>query len=242
MTKHRLNRQLALWLFLLAFNLPHAQAKLFQNSYISFEMPQNWECNPDGTEYVCISLYAKQAKEAIIILTAKEIGPTDSLDAYETHLKTPRVLTDKSGKSVPSKVLQVTRRNIANHPWVESMHLGSEISSYYTRYLATVKDRIAILITFSAHKSHYTKYSKDFLQSVETLRVVAARDILDKTPSLANQRGQIGVGPGIEPDPTIPDDFPAEPTATSSNLKLKLLALALILGAVGFYLWRRKKK
>lgn len=205
-------------------------------------MPPSWECKLDGTEWICISQYAKQAKEAIIVLTAKEMGPNDSLINYETKLKIPRTLADKTGKIVPSKVLQVKQRMINNHPWVDSMHLGSEIASYYTRYLATVKDKIAILVTFSAHQEHYTKYSADFLKAVESLRVVAAKDILDAKPSALPQRSNETIGAAItEPSPFDGGEAPPEPSATG-DLKTKLMALALLLGAVGFYFWRKKKK
>jgi len=220
-----------------------SHATLFQNSYVSFELPPSWQCNLDGTEWVCISNYAKQAKEAIIILTAKEMGPADTLANYETRLKTPRELPDKTGKVVPSQVLQVKQRMINNHPWVDALHLGSEISSYYTRYLATVKDKIAILVTFSAHKEHYTQYSGDFLKAVESLRVVAAKDILDAKSG----QGGVGAPSGTIGNPiAVPDTYdpnggnPPEPTPFA-QMKTKILALALLLGAIGFYLWRRKK-
>jgi hypothetical protein len=236
----------ALWLSLgitsLLIFAPTANATLFQNSYVSFELPPSWDCKLDGTEWICVSQYAKQSKEAIILLTAKEMGPNDSLSNYEAKLKTPRQLAEKSGKIVPSKVLQVKQRSINNHPWVDALHLGSEIASYYTRYLATVKDRIAILVTFSAHQEHYTKYSADFLKAVESLRVVAAKDILDAKPSALPQKSNETIGTAIsEPTPFEGGEAPPEPNA-ASDLKTKLLALALLIGAVGFYIWRKKKK
>lgn len=221
-----------------------ARAALFQNSYVSFELPNNWSCKLDGTEWVCISQYADKSKEAIIILAAKEAGPTDSLPAYVTHLKTPRTLIDKSGKPVSSNVLQVRERQIANHPWVDGMHLGSEIASYYTRYLATVKDRLAILVTFSAHKEHYTKYSADFLKSIESLRVIASKDLLEPRPRMSQGptgNETIGVPVGIGLSDGSADGMPPEPAA-NNDLKTKLIALALLIGAVGLYLWRKKKK
>lgn len=218
---------------------PQAKATLFSNAYVSFELPSNWECKLDGTEWVCISKYAKQSKEAIIILTAKEIGPTDSMTSYTNHLKTPRMLPDKAGKMTPSKVLHVKERLIGGHPWVDGMHMGSEIASYYTRYLASVKDRLAILVTFSAHKDHYTKYSSDFLKSIESIRVTVSKDILDTKPQAAmrgnNERAGVLTGlPEMEPI-----SMPPEPKG--NDLKTKLIALALLIGAIGFYLWKRKK-
>jgi hypothetical protein len=219
-----------------------SNATLFSNSYVSFELPPNWECKLDVTEWVCVSTYAKQSKEAIIILTAKEVGPTDSLEAYKAHLNTPRSLPDKTGKVVMSKILYPSKeRVISGQTWIDSTHLGSEIASYYTRYLATVKDRLAIIVTFSAHKDHYTKYSNDFLKAVESIRAVAPKDILDSKPSLPmGATGHETIGAPIGGLDISQGELPPEPTSTN-DMKTKLMALAALLGAAGFYLWRKKQ-
>ena len=241
-----MHMQLRVWttilISLLFFSATPAVAERFQNSYISFELPANWDCKLDATEWVCISKYAKQAKEAIIILTGKEAGPNDNLAAYKNHIATPKSLPDKSGKMIPSKVLAAPKeRIIANHPWVDGMHLGSEINSYYTRYLATVKDRLAILVTFSAHKEHYTKYSADFYKAVESLRVTAAKDIMDAKPALATPVGnRETIGSPIIDLPMASQDMPPEPKG--QDMQTKLIALALLIGAIGFYLWRKRKR
>jgi len=227
---------------MLALSSP-AHAVLFRNSYISFELPPAWECKPDGTDWVCTNTYAKAAKEAIIIFTAKEVGPVDTLANYENHLKTPKSIPDKTGKYVPSKVEQVTQRRINNQPWVDGMHLGSEIASYYTRYLATVKDRIAILVTFSAHKDHYTKYSSDFINAIGSLQVVAAKDLLDSRPKQLATGVQETVGTPITPEPiTGPVDLPPSPTGNGKDLSMKLFGVALLLAAAGYYLWRKRNQ
>jgi len=227
-------------LIICIFALP-ASAKLFQNSYVSFELPPNWDCKLDGTEYVCINSYAKQAKEAIIILTAKEVGPTDSYSAYAQHLKTPRTPSDRAGKMVPSKVLNSSERQIDGHKWMDGMHMGREIASYYPRYLATIKERLAILVTFSAHKDHYTKYSNDFLKAVSSLRVIATRTLLEPRPALA-QGPSVGeqVGSGIPTLIDTPATLPPEPK--DNDFTMKLIALAVLVGAVGIFLWRKSQK
>ncbi|OFZ12444.1 MAG: hypothetical protein A2Z20_06675 [Bdellovibrionales bacterium RBG_16_40_8] len=230
-----------LTIFSLAILSHNAEAKLFQNSYVSFELPPNWECKLDGTEWVCVSKFSKDAKEAIIILTAKEVGPTDTFGAYVTHLKTPRNLPDKTGKMQPSQALHVTKRLINSHEWVDSLHLGSEITSYYSRYLATIKHSLAILVTFSAHKESYTKYSSDFLKAIETLRVIASKDILAGSGSGSQPLGS-GESMGIpvgEIDSGLTGGLPPEPNV--NDMKTKLLALALLLVVIGIYLWRKKK-
>ena len=219
---------------------PFSWAVTFSNQYVSFELPNNWNCKLEGTEWLCVSQLEKQAKEAIIILTAKEVGPSDNLAAYKAHLTTPRVLTDSTGKSVNSQVLNVRETQINGHTWVDGMQLGSEISSYYTRYLATTKDKLALAVTFSAHKNHYTKYSQDFLKAVQSLRVIASRDIL--TPRASGPSGsseRIGSAT-VDPIPfSEPIPLPSEPK--SGGLLRYLIGLICLVGAVGYYIYSKRK-
>ena len=122
-----------------------AQAKIFRNAYVAFELPPNWKCDLEQTEWVCRSENAKEAKEAIIILTAKMVGPTDSLSTYEMHLKTPKVVVDRRGQQITSEIKHVKKVKINDHLWIDGWHLSSEVPNYYTRYLATVKEQIEIL-------------------------------------------------------------------------------------------------
>ena len=55
--------------------------------------------------------------------------------------------------------------------WADATLNGSEIPNYNTRYLATVKDGIAVLFTFSAHHSAYERLIGAALQAVHTLRL-----------------------------------------------------------------------
>ena len=64
-----------------------ANAKRFRNAYVSFELPPNWNCKLEGSEWVCENDFSAKTKEAIIILTAKEVGPTDTLPATWRNCK-----------------------------------------------------------------------------------------------------------------------------------------------------------
>lgn len=230
--------RLAWPLFALIFTMAFpARGERFHNAYVSFELPANWKCVREHTETVCTSSFDKQSKEAIIILTAKEVGPTDTFPAYQTHLQTPRAIPGPDGKSQTSKVLHVRERNISNHKWLDGMHLGSEVTSYYTRYLATIKDRIAILVTFSAHKTHYTKYSKDFIKAVDSLRVVADKNLLSDRPNLQVRGANETIGAPIGqilPQHAI-EELPPEASGGLGGNASLLLGLLLILIAGGVY-------
>lgn len=154
-----------------------AQAKLFTNSYVSFELPPNWNCKQEGYEHVCINNFSKKQKEAIIILTAKKRGPQDTLKNYADHLKQPRAMKNHKGIPYTSKVKAVRPRKINGVNWVDGLQLGSEVETYYTRYAATAKDSLGIVVSFSAHKDHYPKYSSDFIRAIQSLKVVAPKDL-----------------------------------------------------------------
>lgn len=218
-----------------------AQAKRFRNAYVSFELPPNWNCKLEGAEWVCQNDFTQKAKEAIIILTAKEVGPTDSLPAYKAYLETPRTLPGKGGAPTKSQVLHVRDRMIQNQMWIDGMHLGSEVGPYFTRYLATIKDKIAILVTFSAHKQHYTKYSGDFRKAIDSMAVVATKDLLaDKGsggigPNRGNESIGAPIGQNISSFET--DNMPMEGSSSKKDLYINLLILAFLLAAVGGYFY-----
>jgi hypothetical protein len=225
-----------------------AYAKRFRNAYVSFELPPNWNCKLEGSEWVCENDYAGKTKEAIIILTAKEVGPNDTLAAYMAHLQTPRTIPGRGGAPTKSQIIHVKERMIYNQMWIDGMHLGSEVGPYFTRYLATIKDKISILVTFSAHKEHYTKYSGDFIKAVESLRVVASKDTLGDHGG-ADGRGAggsetIGMPTGQSPTPYGAEGLPEEGVGSRGKGKyFDWLLLALLLGgAAGFYYYRNKKK
>lgn len=251
MSSQRFLRILAFWAlcWTTAMFVPNsALAALFRNSYVSFELPNRWNCQLIDTEWVCRNgEQGDRLKEAIIILTAKEIGPSDNLQAYETHLKTPRTLPSALGTPTQSQILNVTQRRINNHPWVDGMHLSSEIRDYYTRYVATTKDRVAILVTFSAHKAYYSRYTNDFFRAIESLKVLNTRALFNAGGAGAG--GEIGGGVGmigVDPNAALNADFgeemPEEGSGGGGGLTKAILVLAALLAAIGVYLLTKKKR
>lgn len=231
----------------LLFFAINAEAKRFRNAYVSFELPPNWNCQLEGTDWVCTNQFQQRSKEAIIILTAKEVGPTDSLSAYRAHLQTPRTIPGKAGAPQISKVIHVKDRMIANHAWVDGMQLGSEIGPYYTRYLATIKDKVAVLVTFSAHKEHFTKYSGDFLSAIESLRAVADKDLIADRGggAAAAGSGQESIGAPAGQTISLMDTEqlpPEDGTAGKAHQTTQWFALLIIAMAIGVYLWIKKRK
>ena len=206
-----------------------SHARTFKNAYISFEMLDTWKCKLEQTEWVCRSEDPQESKEAVIILTAKEKGPSDSFPIYQEHMAKPMTLNLKSGGATQSKVVKPPREETYNgHIWLNAMHVNSEVQNYYTLYAATVKDQIAILITFSAHTSHFAKHGANFNKTIQSLRVIATKDILSQR-DLGPIRGSGEfLGDGISQ--AIPSDLLAGDDELSSSGKKGLLQNEMFLG------------
>ena len=101
-----------------------AQAKTFQNSYIRFEIPDNWNCAQEGIAWVCAPASSLDAREALIVVTAKVAGPEDNLAAYEKYLRKPKSLSTRSKTASFSRLLSVDHKIISGQEWVEAVHFG----------------------------------------------------------------------------------------------------------------------
>jgi hypothetical protein len=235
-------------LILTLFTALESKAKSFSNAYVSFDLPDKWACVLEQTEWVCKPNAPEEAPLAIIILTAKEVGPSDSLEEYERHLKTPRQIPSRTGAVMNSQVVEVKQVKINDHMWVDGMHESSEVPNYYTRYLATKEDKIAVLVTFSAHKLHYTKFSQDFIRSIQSLRVIASKSLMASMNHPSDESAsKFGPNSG---DPNMVDpEVPAEPDQGSGGdvkkNKVVIGASLLILVVAAYLLIKRgagKKK
>ena len=150
-----------------------SQATKFANQFVEFELPNSWVCLLEGTEWVC------QNQQ----VAAKIQGDQDTLDQYLAYLKNPKVYTTPQGKSVSSTVSYAQNKTISEQPWVDALHLESEIPGFYTRYLATVKDGIGILVTYSVNKNKYQEYASQFEGLVKSLKAFRREGGLNVAPA-----------------------------------------------------------
>ncbi len=223
------------------------EAKVFRNAYVAFELPDNWKCTLEHTEWVCQSETAADSKQAIIILTAKEVGPTYSFEAYTQHLNTPQTAQGRPG-ATPSRIVSPGKQvKISDQVWIDGLHMGSELPNYFTRYLATIKDRIAILVTLSAHKDYYTKYSQDFFKAVQSLRVIATASLINN-PSMGPLRpGNESIG--IPLGAAMPADMSMQEGGANTNgnsqgqkTKMMFMGIAVLLAGLAIYVFIKMKK
>ncbi len=241
------------------------EAKIFRNAYVSFKLPARWSCRLENTAWICryaidrrcigkskraaskaCGSQKKKTREAIIILAAKEVGPKDNLKAYYNHLMKTRPIVTRSGKRSTSKLIHSKVIKIQRHKWVDGMHQGSEIPHYYTRYLATVKGKVAVLVTFSAHKLFYTKYSSEFFRAIKSLRVIATKSSMVAGKNLRSKNvGTFGVNIGAHLNTAIDEtnqgeDFDGSEGGADMNFYLMIGAGLLLLA--GVFIWMRGKR
>ena len=67
-------------------------------------MQDNWNCKLEQTEWVCRAQDPQEAKEAVIIVAAKEKGPLDNFLLYENHLNGPVSTVGRNGVAMVSTV------------------------------------------------------------------------------------------------------------------------------------------
>lgn len=216
-----------------------AEAKTFSNQFIEFQLPEKWECQLDGTEWVCQSTDEQKKRDAIIVLAAKiKKAGMDELPVYKAHLEKPAQYQSLSGETITSEPRYVKEVQISSRPWIDSLHLQSEIPDFYTRYLATVEADLGILVTFSVRKDKYDEYAPDIEAMAKSLKAF-------RKPGSINETGGLG-------DIKSPEDVIFTPGSQQGQVKgqkgggddsaMMLLLLLIVAGGVGFVIWKKKQK
>jgi hypothetical protein len=136
-------------------------------------------------------------------------------------------------------------QNLNGHPWVDSLHLESEIPGFYTRYLATVKQDIGVLVTYSVNKAKYQDYLQDFDHMVNTLKVFRKVGGINVAPAQGSlfQNTQVSTNVGTETIFSSDQIQGGADTvkARSSQQQFPWGVLVLLVGAIGFFVWKRRK-
>jgi hypothetical protein len=226
------------------FSANKSFASKFANQFIEFELPPQWQCNLEGAEWVCQSSDTTKKKDAIIVLAAKLKGDQDSLDQYLTYLKAAKSWTSVQGHAVKSDPKYAKTENINGDAWVDALHLESEIPGFYTRYLATVKQDIGVLVTYSINKTKYQQYLGDFENMVKTLKVFR-KPGLNAAPSNTDAFKNIQMPSNVTNDAIFPnanvqggaDQAPAAPKQQGMPMAM----LLVIAAAVGYIIWRKRQ-
>jgi hypothetical protein len=226
-----------------------AHAAKFANQFIEFELPPQWQCSLEGAEWVCQNTNESKKKDAIIVLAAKLKGDQDSLDQYLTFLQASKSFNSVQGKPVKSDPKYAKTINLNSQPWVDALHLESEIPGFYTRYLATIKQDIGVLVTYSINKTKYQQYLGDFDNMVKTLKVFRKSGGINVAPQAGNLFQNTQIPTSVGSDSVFPGQVQGgapeinnAPTQPKTKLPLPLPVLVLIaIGAVVLFFLKRKQ-
>jgi len=223
-----------------------AYAVKFANQFTEFELPPQWQCNLEGAEWVCQSSNEMKKRDAIIVLAAKLKGDQDSLDQYLTYLKAAKTYTSVQGKPVKSDPKYAKTVNLNGQPWIDALHMESEIPGFYTRYLATVKQDIGVLVTYSINKAKYQAYLDDFDNMVKTLKVFRKAGGINVAPQSSNLFQNTQIPGGVGTDTIFPGGNQAvqggaDNRPNNGQQKLPLSLILVGVGVVGFIIWRRRQ-
>lgn len=225
------------------------QAETFSNQFVEFKLPAKWKCVLDGTEWVCQSTDEQRKRDAIIVLAAKiRKAGMDELPTYKAYLEQKQQYTAPDRQVIVSEPKFVKENIIAGHKWIDALHLESEIPDFFTRYLATTKDDIGILVTFSVRKDKYEEYSPDILAMVQSLRAFRKPGGLNNAGGGADDSvldGETGVddevGELIFDQGDAQKKLKKKPKKEDDSLAM-LLILLVVVGGAGFIIWKKKQK
>lgn len=179
----------------LLFTLP-VFGKKFSNHFIEFELPNGWDCHQSGADWFCNSKNEDRVKEAIIIFVGKNRKDSDNLKNYKEYLSEKKNWDLPNGKSQISDPKFVSKRNINQNEWIDSLHLASEVPGFYTRYLAGIKGKTAVAMTFSVHQSVYQDYKEVIDQVLASIKVFGSayrpgKGVNSAIAKLRNQSGNL---------------------------------------------------
>jgi hypothetical protein len=161
----------------LAVIILSVQALALQTQYITFEHPEKWTCeNAQGT-YICQSTQEPDKGEALIMSVATIATEWDTLENYQSYLKNPKTYKDDEGNDITSEVSYVHKRKINGVEWIDSLQYNPELPGFWTRYLATVQNKLAILVTYLVSDDYYRTLAPQFERLVSTLKPNAEFDI-----------------------------------------------------------------
>jgi hypothetical protein len=220
-----------------------------KTAYVSFEHPEGWRCELSQGVWICQSTLEAERRDSVVLSIATMANEWDSVDNYLEYLKKTRTITDDQGKPIESKVTYTRKRDINGIVWVDSLQVNSELPGFWSRYVATVHNKLAILITYVVSESQYQRLAPQFERMVASLRPNAEFDL-----NIASKQGEMQL-PGASKLGPLQTDILRErlkPAATKkpeeeeeveegSSLSSLLLVFALAGGAY-WYVRRRKQK
>ncbi|MEZ4814002.1 MAG: hypothetical protein R3A80_02200 [Bdellovibrionota bacterium] len=219
-----------------------ASAKTFKSKFVSLELPPNWDCQQEELDWVCQPENVNLRNEALVVVVTKAANPNDdSLAKYEEYLKSPKQMRDLVGNSYTTDIKYTKQKKIGDQIWVDSLQIGSEVPGFVSRYVTSIKEQVAALISYHVAESVFPKWAEvlDKMLSLPNYVLIPRRlrKLCSQNMKLfGNRPGAMG-----QRKPTATQDKLKEPESTSGDLMMNILGAAMILGAVGFLIYKKRK-
>ena len=220
-------------------------SKSFANNFVEFNIPDSWVCSPYADDWTCQPLDPKKQKDIVVVMSFATQGKGDSMKEYHEFLSSSLKVKDAKGREDPSKPSYVQYKEIMGHKWVDSQHLGSELPNFYTRYLATVKEGRAILITVTVRKSQYNTYMSQLYGMIESMKLrmtLPAKPLTTGVMGILGQRLKALVQKGKKEGKRPLLEIAVEEKEERDYAWIIALVLGIVAFAAVFYIIRRRRK
>ncbi len=229
----------------LAFGgLAPAEAKTFKTQFIRFELPANWSCSQEEIDWVCQPDNIAERSEVILVAVTKARNEVDdTLEKYLETLKAPRDMRDLLGNAYKSETKYARLKKIRDQEWADALTFGAEIPRFYTRYLASTKEQVAGLISYSIAESVYPKWATVMDGLVDSLELTFdpkafAEAMSSGGGSLLGSRGRLqGRLAPKEGEVAAADTAPA-----GGDKKKMVFGAIVVAAALGYLLYKRRQK
>lgn len=231
-------------LILVLFTALRSWSGTFQTELFSLTLPDNWNCDPAETVFICTEAQPKTKKSSVVVINYGPKSSNDSLAYFSRVYGTPRILNPNSKMPIRSKVESLTTFRIDDRDYIKALHFEGELADYYTYYLATVTDSHIFLFNFSAHKEDWPEYKLIFENTMPSIKVSATSANTTTQPSFEQEPPRLTVGadqPPIEvvaPVQTRQGGTPAGNSGGITKSHIFLFISVVSLGLVGLYALR----
>jgi len=217
--------------------------KTFRSKFITLDLPPNWDCQEEELDWVCQPENPNLRNEALVVVVTKEAKPSDdNMQKYEEYLKSPKQMRDLVGNTYMTDIKYTKKKLIRNWWWMDSLQMGSEVPGFVSRYVVSIKEQIAAMISYHVAESVFPKWADTLDKMIESTELrfdpKAFDEIMRNRNSniLANKGGLLG-----RRSPGSVQENAKTPTGTSSELIQTISIVALIVAAIGYIIYRKRK-
>lgn len=219
-----------------------ASAKSFRSKFISMELPPNWDCQQEELDWVCQPDNPNLRNEAIVVIVTKAVNPPDdTFDKYKEYLKQTKPMRDLLGKGYTTQVKYVKDKKIRDQMWVDSLQIGPEIPGFISRYVASIKEQVAGLISYHVAESVFAKWAEVLDKMIDSAEIRFDPKAFDEIVKTRNMSLFVSKPAALTAPKNQNAGVAEAPKKDEGDLAIKIGGGVLILAAIGFIIYRKKK-